>query len=212
MENLSTLLDYENKRSNDVVNQILEKEGNYQSFSPKNYLETYKSPRFRGFFQVVPIPIAKDWMKAITKEPSGTFRCDILMADESEILKVISEAEEYLDWKEDWDDNGAKPFERKTFERAKKFLLDCNRYIRNKFNFKIKAPDILPGQNGSFKIFWDISNFKLLLTIPENDLTAISYYGEDNTKTQTIEGKFTESVHATGLFIWIYEEMKNVTL
>ncbi|HMD68222.1 MAG TPA: hypothetical protein VKF42_05025 [Chitinivibrionales bacterium] len=212
MESLETVLECQNRQRESVTRHAL------GHCDPIN-LEVRPHPK-----RWEPLPLAANLEDWFTKPVRGILGCqanynykyvDIVIsnADENQsVLRAIADAEEYLSWQEDWDDEGAKPFKRETFERTKKLLMDCNRYVFKNFYYRIVAPEILPGLNGSLKVFWNMANFKLLMTIPEGADLPISYYGEDKSKIQTVEATFTENVHATGLFNWLYEEMKNASI
>lgn len=128
----------------------------------------------------------------------------------SRLAKAIDLASKLLEWRENWDDEGAKPFKPATFERVKKFLVGLDDYALNGYDYASQPPKILPGQEGAMELLWLMPSFSILVTVPEDPGAPIAYFGHDSADTQVIQGKYSESIHASALYSWICQEMRNV--
>ena len=160
----------------------------------------------------------KTWSKALndffkTEEGRGfandIWRAVLKKVTNEELDNSISEAQKLLDWKENWDDEGAKAIKFETFDKVKEFLIDCDCYIQETFDYKIKTPLIGPCSNGNLNIFWKTSKFSLLITVHESG--TITYYGEEKEEEhpQIVRGKYVDlnRQYTIGLYTWIYKEL-----
>lgn len=87
------------------------------------------------------------------------------------IKKLIYKSKKYLKYKDNWDEEGSPGYKKETLERTELFLRSFQKMFK-------KGPEILPGPGGSFDVFWKISEFKLLVNIPEDSKKPITSYGE----------------------------------
>lgn len=111
------------------------------------------------------------------------------------ILKEIKNSFDYLDYKDNWDEEGAKPVNEKCFVEAINFLL----YFIN-HNINIVTPHISPLNDGTIDIHFvvgeqkDINSTHLLINFNENYFT---YYGEVGENKHVIN-ESTENAYGHG--------------
>ena len=126
------------------------------------------------------------------------------MEDLMKIDKIIKKAEKYLDYEDNWDDEGSKGYKEETLNRVKILLQDGYGFLNKNTKFNIPEPDVSPGPDGSFDLLWDSKYYSLLANIPEDKDKPISYFGyrHDSHKID-ISGEFIKTF-CEGLFIWLY--------
>jgi hypothetical protein len=115
----------------------------------------------------------------------------------ADIEGVIAESESLLQLSEDWDDEGALPIERRTWEQATEALRSIATAMHRKTGSVIPEPTIGPCADGSIDLFWETGAFKLLINI-KPDAAESDYYGE-TTKGHVIKGPFETSEVMYGL-------------
>ncbi len=94
------------------------------------------------------------------------------------ILDEIKNAFDYLDYKEHWDDENAKPINEKCFVEAINFLLY---YLNNKI--EIVDPEINPCPNGTIDISFrnEKNKARLLINFREDEF---AWYGDVNEESE----------------------------
>jgi len=100
------------------------------------------------------------------------------------------------------DGEGTEAYEKATWERATEFLSNLARWIFEKHDIIIDAPDIGPGPDGSIDLHWKTERYELLVNVPKDPASEASFYGDDYGKS-TIKGTFKLSAFNTGLMMWL---------
>ncbi len=120
------------------------------------------------------------------------------------ILHAINSSRYILELGEDWDGEGAKPYNADTWERTTQFVRQYATHAWKKVGVSIPAPRILPGPNGSIDIHWKSQTHELLVNIPENSEELASFYGDDFGLVK-IKGSFKPSTLNAGIICWLSE-------
>jgi hypothetical protein len=119
-----------------------------------------------------------------------------------EIEERINSSRQILDYKYNWDDNGAIPVNPLIFDRATNFLRDYADSIFNICNKVLRTPDINPVNDGSVDLEWNFENSYFLINFKNTPEEIAFYYGEfkeDNAvifdangqiNTNSVQGKF----------------------
>lgn len=111
----------------------------------------------------------------------------------SHIAEEIEKSKFILKLKKNWDDNAAKPINKKTYLNAINFLANLSRNIYTKCDFVIDAPKIFPSSDGAVDIFWRKDGYRLIMKVPENSDT-LNFYGESGSSI-SIHGKMSFDAH-----------------
>ncbi len=120
------------------------------------------------------------------------------------IVDAISQSKKILDLQYDWDEAGSPGYKRKTWERAKNFLLENAANLWQINETRIDAPKILPGPDGSIDIHWKAKRHELLINIPEELSELAGYYG-DNEIGQSVKGTLDTSRNHSWLWMWLIQ-------
>jgi hypothetical protein len=79
----------------------------------------------------------------------------------------------------DWDEAGAKPIAKATWESAVEALRAAARTSFRRFNYALPVPSIGPCADGSVDLYWNTQKFTLLINVQPNDSAKASdFYGE----------------------------------
>jgi len=98
------------------------------------------------------------------------------------INKIIKKAEKFLEYEDNWDEEGSKGYKKETLDRVEKLLREGYKSIRKKLNGELPMPYVLPGPGGGFDVLWEHGGFTLLLHVPEDKNKEIDYYLEGKDK------------------------------
>jgi hypothetical protein len=96
--------------------------------------------------------------------------------DTSQIEQAIEASRTLLDLPQGWDDGEAKQISKLTWDLATAVLREAARAAHRRFNHLLPAPNIGPCSDGSLDLFWDTSNYTLLINVQAEQ--ASDYYGE----------------------------------
>jgi len=110
-----------------------------------------------------------------------------------------------LDLSHDWDEEGSPAYSAETWDRAVKFLRNQASWLRQHLCITLEAPRILPGPHGSIDLHWDTDGYELLVNIPANPETPVSFYGDDRGKI-SIKGTLDPSTYNRGLLMWLAKQ------
>src|SRR5262249_5181981 len=85
----------------------------------------------------------------------------------SSIYAAIDSSRWILDLEENWDEEGAEPYDQETWESAKALLVSYASRALSAHGVEIPAPVISPGPNGSIDLHWTNRDhgFDLLLNV-----------------------------------------------
>jgi hypothetical protein len=122
----------------------------------------------------------------------------------SSMQKYFQEKKEIIDSDiEEWIELGCKPIEDDCFKRTIKIVSDILYELWNN-DIKMELPEILPCQDGTININWEVESYNLLINIPTNSDELIDFYGKnfsDNSKN--IIGKFSFEMLNEVIIKWI---------
>lgn len=104
------------------------------------------------------------------------------------LVEAIEQSKYLLEFKDNWDDEGAKKYAPKTWIKATKFIGSYATWLLNIYNRVLATPKIYHGPEGSIDIYWKTEQYNFLINIPELGDIA-TFYGDDYEK-QGIEGFF----------------------
>ncbi len=112
--------------------------------------------------------------------------------------QLQKEAEYILSLEDDFDDEGSKKYKKEIVNNSINIIKEISLQLFNKFNLELRNPHLYPASEGSIDILFKSYHFELLINVPENTNTLISYYGDDrNYKDQiknSLIGDFKEIV------------------
>jgi hypothetical protein len=110
------------------------------------------------------------------------------------LVDVIAASQSMLALAENWDEDGAKAIDLKTFSRAITFLKQSAKTARiARYGFPI--PDITPCPNGSVDLHWDYPAYELLINFPVYSAAWATFYGDDK-RGNSIKGEFKQTATA----------------
>lgn len=96
-----------------------------------------------------------------------------------EIERAIEHSRDLTTLPEDWDDAGARRIEQSTWKLAVAALRDAAKSAYRRFNYSLPAPKIGPCADGSIDLYWNNSDFQLLINVkPQGTDKPSDYYGE----------------------------------
>jgi hypothetical protein len=107
----------------------------------------------------------------------------------SEIDDAIDASRQLIDMPADWDEAGAQPIARQTWERAATTLREAARVAYLRCSFTLPPPKIGPCPDGSIDLYWKTGEFTLLINVQPNDAES-DFYGERE-KGYRLQGPFT---------------------
>jgi hypothetical protein len=122
-----------------------------------------------------------------------------------EIDEIVESSRSILDLRHDWDGEGASPIAESTWRRAVEFLRGAAYTLWTKHNLQMKSPSIVPVADGSIDLHWKVSDRELLVNIPVTEDEWASYYGDNRSGGNTVEGKLSTHPPVQWLFVWLTE-------
>src|SRR5271157_99360 len=109
--------------------------------------------------------------------PNGNIKINLLPAINNLSVTLSKYKEGILTLGENWDDDGGKPYQITTWDRAESFVGEL--LIRLWLdNIIVPIPSILPGPGGSIDVDWETDAFKLLVNVPEDPTELVNLFGE----------------------------------
>jgi hypothetical protein len=88
-----------------------------------------------------------------------------------------------------------------TWKRAVQFLLANARRAWYAHGFRMQIPSILPGPDGSLDLHWKGAAYEMLINVPTNPASPITYYGDD-ADGNSIKGTIASGEYG-GLVLWL---------
>lgn len=122
--------------------------------------------------------------------------------DRAALERALAESQYILALPDDFDDMGAKRYEKRTWELAAQFLRRYAEAFHRRTGRAMPLPTIGPGPDGSIDLFWKEPDFELLVSIPEDPETPAGFYGDDRGR-HTIKGNLDATNFNSGLIEWL---------
>lgn len=118
------------------------------------------------------------------------------------IVEAIAVSKSTLELKNDWDGEESSGYSQTTWDRMQKFLIDHARAMWNQIGISIPAPQILPGPDGSIDMLWKTDDYELLVNIPSDPMSFVSFYGDDRDRS-TVRGTIDPARTNQGILSWL---------
>jgi len=114
------------------------------------------------------------------RESDETMRSPLRQPNVLAIERAIKDSEWMFELAPDWDDEGAKPVDRATWEMAIAFLRRQAESYWRQHMLCIPVPRITPVSDGSLDLYWKSDRFELLVNISRsNEHFVAAFYGDD---------------------------------
>jgi hypothetical protein len=125
------------------------------------------------------------------------------------ISNAIRESTEILNLEQGWDGIDAPPISEETLLNAVTLLVNYSKYILEKFQVIISAPEINPCRNGTIDLAWRTHKARFLLNVKPatNSPIVASCYGDLYNDRQPIKSNLSDEVVIEHLAFW----MKNLS-
>jgi hypothetical protein len=121
------------------------------------------------------------------------------------LYEEIEGSQQLLTYEEDWDDEGAKPVDKKTLDRVIDFLIVQACWLWNHRSTRLPVPSILPCSDGSIDVHWELKDYEMLMNfIPDQPI--VSFYGDDY-GDQVIKGSLAVDSINEGFLLWLMKQM-----
>ena len=142
------------------------------------------------------VPWTTNWPYTLAvREAAGIWLQQTQPSPMALVESVLEQFAWILGLPDNWDDEGAPPYERTTWDRMKEFLLDSARDYRRYAARNIPLPTIDPGDKASIDLFWQLSARRLLANVPADPNKPITFFGKDQSGV-SISGKIGRSEDA----------------
>jgi hypothetical protein len=128
-----------------------------------------------------------------------------LPADQAELHTAIEHSRFMLQLPNNWDTEGSPAYKETTWRRAIDLLGEYATEGRKLLHRDLPVPRILNGPEGSIDIHWRSPNRELLLNVPAGDAEAPTYYGDNRTGGEHVEGQITPPLIRKWLLMWLME-------
>ena len=122
-----------------------------------------------------------------------------------DIDKIISSSRRLLDFKDNWDGEGAVRVQEQTWRRAVDFLRQNLTLLWEKHQIRAEPPSIVPVNDGSIDIHWKVEGRELLINIPPIPRKRATYYGDNKEGGNVVEGDFETDAQNHWLLVWLTE-------
>lgn len=119
------------------------------------------------------------------------------------VTAAINSSREMIAWPDNWDGDGALPISVSTWERTVNFIARCAWRFWDLTHRDVPVPAIEPGRNGSINVEWELTNRYLLLNVSAADTAPFTFFGEDASHTDVIEGSINPASDAAWLLMWL---------
>lgn len=126
-------------------------------------------------------------------------------SDETTIpaIEAAIEASKYfLEFEENWDDEGSPAYAVETWQRATQFVRRTALQFKGKVGQFAPVPFITHGPLGSIDISWENGNRSILLNVPIETNSPITFYGSDG-DGNTIKGTIKSTIQSDWLLAWL---------
>ncbi len=121
----------------------------------------------------------------------------------SSLISLVERSKYILDLKDDWDENGSKPYFYDTWEKSARFVTSFMIDFWRKSFVKPVEPNIYHAPESSIDIFWKTENFTLLINIPRDITKKATFSGKNNLSGDEIKGSLDTSKSADWLISWM---------
>jgi hypothetical protein len=130
------------------------------------------------------------------------------IAKERQLTRTIRDAQALTRLEDNWDGEGSKGFSLGTWQRVEHFLLKHANVAETTFHVALPVPRINPADEGSFDVFWKLSERHLLVNFPGDANSPITYYGQTSHGDNTIAGRTTPDQPRPDLIAWLIQGMR----
>jgi len=104
----------------------------------------------------------------------------VLPYDLSHIKNAITKSESILKLKENWDEEGALPTDKKTFLNAIRFIIKYSSYLlESKEKTVLDYPDISILRDGAIAVNWETKNASFTIIFEKDDKDVSYYYAKE---------------------------------
>ena len=93
------------------------------------------------------------------------------------IESAIRESKRILQIEVAPDDGIDAPYKEVTWNRATRLLRQLGKLFWTETSSFIPVPSIGPADSGSIDLFWELGDLTLLINVPADDATAVTFYG-----------------------------------
>ena len=94
-----------------------------------------------------------------------------------EIESAIRESKRILQIEVAPDDGIDAPYREETWKRATRLLCQLGDLFWSETSSLIPVPSIGPADSGSIDLFWELGDLTLLINVPADDATTVTFYG-----------------------------------
>ncbi len=120
------------------------------------------------------------------------------------IARCIEESKQILDLEVGWDGMNGTRIDRLTWISAAHFLINYSKFISEKFDVVISAPEINPVKNGTIDIVWKTAKARFLINIKfAGSQNFASYYGDLKNNQQPIKSVLVDDSVIEYLAYWM---------
>ena len=124
---------------------------------------------------------------------------------QSAVEQAIASAHWILELEDDWDGQGSSRYAPAVLERASKFLMESADWLMKTQGGLLQAPDIGAGPNGSIDLHWRLPHFELLVNVPSDPSTPVSFYGDEE---PGLSIKGTATTEGGPLLLWLAAHLR----
>lgn len=134
----------------------------------------------------------------------------VLPYDLSHIKNAIKKSESILKLKENWDEEGALPTDKKTYLKAIKFVIKYSSYLlESKEKTILDYPDISILRDGAIAVNWETKNASFTIIFEKGDKDVSYYYAKE--KNSVIPLRYGVNIKGDidkTTAIWMSENLK----
>ncbi len=114
--------------------------------------------------------------------------------------EVILSSREMLEWSDNWDGEGARSYQQKTWKNATEYAVKL-RDAAMETGVSMPVPSIMPADKGNIDLHWHTSHYELLISVDEGG-KELAYYVDDFDERQ-LRGAFPVSHIDSVLLAWL---------
>jgi len=133
-------------------------------------------------------------------EPTSTAAVSPELSDA--LSEVINVSRSILDLKDNWDEEGSPGYDESTWDRATELVRNVVADYWKCYKVWPDSPKIQPGPEGSIDINWRLGRRELLINVPANEKSPVTYFGIRSPK-ETIKGKLDPSLSNEWILLWL---------
>ena len=121
------------------------------------------------------------------------------------IAEKVRTSRSILDLTDDWDGEGSPGYVEAVWERAGRFLLINALQLWRESGRVIRPPEIYPGPGGSFDLLWESGDATLLVNVPAESNSPVSWFGSLKDGSESTKGTMNASGRNLRLMTWLVE-------